>query len=288
MVVNIVTIKDIRHYLTRELNNIYQEPEISSLANIIIKTVLGNTKLHELYMNDRKLTPGQSVRITDICSELKRGKPIQYILGETIFYDCLIRLNSFTLIPRPETEELVDIILKENRGFAGRIIDLGTGSGCIAIALAKNLPGAQVSGTDISPEALLIARENAILNDVSVSFIKADILNPENENIGRVSLIVSNPPYVRNSEMQFMSSNVLNFEPHQALFVPDTDPLKYYKSILILADKILEPGGRLYLEINEVMGEPMTRLLESFRYLNIKVIADLNGRDRIIKGIKNV
>lgn len=288
MVVNIATIKDIRHYLARELNKIYKEPEISSLANIIIKTVLGNTKLHELYLNDSKLTPGQSIRIAEICSELKSGKPIQYILGETIFYDCIIKLNSSTLIPRPETEELVDIILKENRGYTGRIIDVGTGSGCIAIALARNLPDAEVTGTDISSEALAIAGENAILNNVSVTFIKDDILNPNTEKAGRASVIVSNPPYVRNSEVQFMSSNVLDFEPHLALFVPDSDPLKYYKSILRLADKNLEPGGRLYLEINEVMGEPMIQLLESLRYLQIKVVADLNGKDRIIKGIKNV
>lgn len=288
MGVNIQTIKDIRFYLTSELSEIYQEPEITSLSNIIIKTLFNVTKLHQLYLTEQQVTSSQAERITEICRELKSGKPIQYILGETIFYDCVIRLNRATLIPRPETEELVDLIIKENNGFSGNIIDFGTGSGCISIALAVNLRGASVTGVDISEEALRIARENAILNDTRVSFLKADILSLDPASIQKADLIVSNPPYVRNSEKKLMNKNVLDFEPHSALFVTDSDPLQYYKAILDLSDKIMVPRGIIYFEINEAMGQQMMKLLESHTYSEIKIVSDINGKERIIKGKRNV
>ena len=158
MGVNIQTIKDIRFYLAKELEEIYKEPEIRVLANIIIKTVTGISKLHQFYDNRHTCYRQiKSEKIIEICKELKTGKPIQYILGETIFYDCIIKVNSSTLIPRPETEELVDLIIRENKGFQGNIIDFGTGSGCIAIALAVNLPSSVLTGIDISDEAIRIA-----------------------------------------------------------------------------------------------------------------------------------
>ncbi len=288
MGVNIQTIKDIRFYLAKELEKIYQEQEISALANIIIKTVIGITKVHQLYMTEQIVTKQQAGRIIDICKELKTGKPIQYILGETSFYDCVIRVTSATLIPRPETEELVDLIIRENRGYQGTIIDIGTGSGCIAVALAVNLPGAVVTGIDISDEAIMTARENAQLNNVTVSFVKDDVFSFDSERVDKAGIIVSNPPYVRNSEKQFISKNVLDFEPHIALFVTDSDPLVYYHAILKLADKILVPGGRLYFEINEAMGKSMVQLLESFGYSVTEIVADINGKERIIKGTKDV
>lgn len=288
MVVNIQTIKDIRFYLVKELDEIYQEPEIGSLVNIIIKTVFGISKLHQLYTTDQQATVAQAGRIIEICKELKTGKPIQYILGETTFYDCVIRLNSETLIPRQETEELVDLIIKENRGFKGNIVDFGTGSGCIAIALAVNLPGSAISGIEISEAAITIAQENARLNNAKISFIKGDIFNFNPDIIKKAGIIVSNPPYVRNSEKKLMNKNVLDYEPHSALFVPDSDPLKYYKAILKLSDDIIKPGGRLYFEINEAMGKSMIQLLESYQYSGIKIISDINGKERIIKGYKDV
>jgi len=288
MGVNIQTIKDIRFYLAKELEKIYQEQEISALANIIIKTVIGITKVHQLYMTEQIVTKQQAGRIIDICKELKTGKPIQYILGETSFYDCVIRVTSATLIPRPETEELVDLIIRENRGYQGTIIDIGTGSGCIAVALAVNLPGAVVIGIDISDEAIMTARENAQLNNVTVSFVKGDIFSFDSERVDKAGIIVSNPPYVRNSEKQFMSKNVLDFEPHSALFVPESDPLIYYRAILKLANKILIHRGRLYFEINEAMGKSIVQLLESSGYTEIQIVADINSKERIIKGIKDV
>ncbi|MFA5818726.1 MAG: peptide chain release factor N(5)-glutamine methyltransferase [Bacteroidales bacterium] len=288
MGVNIQTIKDIRFYLAKELEKIYQEQEISALANIIIKTVIGITKVHQLYMTEQIVTKQQAGRIIDICKELKTGKPIQYILGETSFYDCVIRVTSATLIPRPETEELVDLIIRENRGYQGTIIDIGTGSGCIAVALAVNLPGAVVIGIDISDEAIMTARENAQLNNVTVSFVKDDVFSFDSERVDKAGIIVSNPPYVRNSEKQFMSKNVLDFEPHSALFVPESDPLIYYRAILKLANKILIHRGRLYFEINEAMGKSIVQLLESSGYTEIQIVADINSKERIIKGIKDV
>jgi len=288
MAVNIQTIKDIRLYLTKELIEIYDEPEISALSNLIIKTVISISRLHQLYNNAQPVTSLQAERIISICKELKTGKPIQYILGETIFYDCVIKVNSATLIPRPETEELVDLIIRENNGYTGKILDFGTGSGCIAIALAKNLPGSLIEGIDISPEAVTLAKENASLNNSLVTFRQGDIFSFNTEIKEKAGIIVSNPPYVRNSEKEFMSKNVLGYEPHTALFVADSDPLVYYRTILKIAKNSLLSGGRLYFEINEVFGKEMRKLFEDFGYTGVEVIPDINGKERIIKGIKNV
>jgi release factor glutamine methyltransferase len=282
------TIKAIRLYLSKELNEIYKEPEINAIANIIIKTIIGVTRLHQLYMPEYDVSRDQYEKIMNICEELKTGKPVQYILGETIFYDCTIRVTEATLIPRPETEELVDLIIKENKGYTGTLIDIGTGSGCIAIALSLKLPEAIITGIDISDEALLIAKENATLNKTSVTFIKRDILNIDYETINKAGIIVSNPPYVRKSEKIYMNRNVLDFEPHIALFVEDSDPLVFYRAILKLAEKILLPGGKVYFEINEALGKSMTDLFELFGYSGIEIVADINGKDRIIKGKKDV
>jgi release factor glutamine methyltransferase len=287
MCINIQTIKDIRTYLTRELVEIYKEPEISSLTNILIKTIFNTTKLHQLWLSDQTVNEEQSCRIISICEELKTGKPVQYILGETIFYDCPIRLSNATLIPRPETEELVDLIIRENKNYRGNIIDIGTGSGCIAIALAKNLPASNITGIDISEEAILIAKENALLNNINASFIRGDILSPGFSMVDKSGIIVSNPPYVRDSEKQLMSRNVLDFEPPSALFVPDSDPLVFYRAVLKFSEIMLLPSGKLYFEINEAMGKPMIQLLESSGYTRIEIIKDINSKERMIKGMKN-
>jgi release factor glutamine methyltransferase len=287
MGVKIQTIKDIRFYLNKELNGLYNEPEIRTLADILIKTVSGITKLHQLYDNNYVIKAGEAEEFIRYTAELKTGKPIQYIIGETTFYNCIIKVTRSTLIPRPETEELVDLILKENKDFEGDIIDFGTGSGCIAIALAANLPSSSVTGTDISEEALCVARNNAVLNKVRVSFINEDIFSLDSNFACKAGIFVSNPPYVRNSEKTLMAKNVLDFEPPQALFVTDSDPLIYYKAILKLADKILLPGGRIYFEINEAMGSSLIKLMESSDLTDVRIVHDLNDKERIIKGRKN-
>jgi release factor glutamine methyltransferase len=287
MTANLQTIKDIRLYLMHELAEMYEEQEINALTGIMIKTVFGLTRLHQHTMSGQGITAQQAERLIDICTQLKTGKPIQYILGDTIFYDCVIKVNQYTLIPRPETEELADLIIKENKMYSGHIIDFGTGSGCIAIALAANIKGSSVTGIDISGEAVRTAQENALINNVSVSFIEGDILHPAMWKTMTAGIIVSNPPYVRESEKQYMNKNVLDFEPFNALFVPDSDPLVFYRAVLEIASEVLNPGGKIYFEINEALGEPMIKLLELRGYSGIEILKDLNGKERIIKGTKN-
>jgi release factor glutamine methyltransferase len=287
MSVNIQTLKDIRNYLKKELCSIYPEQEIIAITNLILKTHLGIDRLHLLSGSDQIVSSQTVSRIVEICNELKTRKPLQYILGETSFYDCTIKVNYDTLIPRPETEELVDLIIRENPGFRGRVIDIGTGSGCIAIAIKKNLREAEVTGIDISEGALEIASSNGILNNVIVSFFKADILKLDPELFPPAEIIVSNPPYVLESEKQNMSRNVLDFEPHNALFVPDKDPLIFYRAIVCLSERILIPGGKLYFEINEKKSGEMCRLLESTGYSEVKIIDDINGKNRFVKGKLN-
>ena len=271
MGVKIRTIKDIRFYLSRELICVYNETEIRVLAD-----------------NGYLIRAKDAEKIIWITGELKTGKPIQYILGETTFYNCTIKVNGSTLIPRPETEELVDLIIRENKGYNGNILDFGSGSGCIAIALATNLPLAKLTGIEISDDAIRIAQKNAVLNNVKASFIQGNIFAFDNDSVSKAGIIVSNPPYVRNSEKSLMAKNVLDFEPHLALFVTDSDPLIYYKAILNLAEKLLLPQGRLYFEINEVMGRSLIQLFESYDYSEIEIVHDINDKERIIKGRKNV
>ncbi len=287
MGMNIQTIKDIRQYLSSQLTGIYPDTEISALTSIIIKTVTGTSKLHHLAMPENKVSVDQSHRIIDICKELVKGRPVQYILGETDFYNCTIKVNDSTLIPRPETEELVDLVINENKGFRGKILDVGTGSGCIAIALAANLKEAEITGIDLSGKAIEIARENNKNNSVNVTLITADLFSLDHSLFLNTDIIVSNPPYVREVEKQFINDNVLNYEPHKALFVPDSDPLKYYRAILELSKKILAPGGKVYFEINEAFGTEMLELFQLYRFTNAAVMPDINGKPRIAKGIKN-
>jgi release factor glutamine methyltransferase len=286
MVNNIRTIRDIKHYMVRELIAIYPGPEINALSTIIIKTIFGISRLHSLTQPDDPVSRKKADEIIRICNELKMGKPLQYILGETSFYNCVIKVNPDVIIPRPETEELVDLIIKENRGYSGETLDVGCGSGCISIALAVNLPGSKVTGIDICEGAVKTSEENAILNDVNVTFLVADILNPNLKLHVNAGIIVSNPPYIRESEKEYMAINVLDFEPQNALFVPDSDHLLYYKAILKMADTNLIQGGKIYFEINEAMDRQMTELLKSSGLSSVEVISDINGKNRIIKGQK--
>ena len=287
MGVNIQTIKEIRLYLKEELEGLYPLHEINAMSSIILKDVLKTPHLHNLALPETPVQKEQVQRITGICSELKKGRPLQYILGYTEFYNCTILLDQNTLIPRPETEELADLIIKENRGFSGAVLDVGTGSGCIAIALAINLPGTSVTGFDISEGAIRKAVENASLNHAHVTFLVGDIFNPDPGLFSDTGILVSNPPYIRESEKVHMASNVLDHEPPAALFVPDSDPLIYYRAIIKLASRILVPRGKVYFEINEAMGKQLSELLLTSGYTSVEIVNDLNNKERIIKGIKN-
>jgi release factor glutamine methyltransferase len=286
MRLKIQTLKDINLYLAEELKELYPANEISAFANII-RTNFGFTKLQVAAYPDIIVPPAVANDIIAICSELKTGRPLQYVLGETTFYNCTINLNSSTLIPRPETEELVDLIIKENRGFTGSILDIGTGSGAIAIALSINLPGSSVTGTDISLEAIKKAVENGRLNGSKARFLFDDIFNSSPSIFTGVGIIVSNPPYVRESEKNNMSKNVLDFEPHSALFVPDEDPFRYYAAILKMACRSLTGGGKIYFEINEALGGETADMASSYGFCEVMIVKDLNGKDRFIKALRN-
>ncbi len=287
MSVKIQTLKDLRNYILNELRVFYPEQETEAITSLILKTHFGIDRLHFLLDSGQIVSSRTANIIRDICDELKTGMPVQYVLGETSFYNCIIKVNKETLIPRPETEEMVDLIIRENKGFRGKIIDIGTGSGCIAIALKKNMPDADVSGIDISEAALELAKTNAILNNVDILFLKDDVFQSDPGLISPSEIMVSNPPYVLESEKHKMNRNVLDFEPHNALFVPDEDPLIFYRAIVMLSERILIPGGKLYFEINENKGTEIARLLESSGYFDVKIIDDINGKNRFIEGRLN-
>jgi len=282
MGVNIQTIKDISGYVSGELNALYPPEEIKALVNIISTSVSSRKGIYLKAFPEAVLSVKARTEVVSITSKLKQGVPIQYILGETEFYNCIIKVSPSTLIPRPETEELADIIIKENRDFEGSVIDIGTGSGCLAIALSVNLPRSSVSATDISEEALAVARQNNLLNKAKVKFLKSDIFGDIHFDES-FDMIVSNPPYVCESEKAAMHPNVLLYEPASALFVPDNDPLVYYRRILEVAEQILKKDGRIYFEINERMGEKIKELALSFHFISGDVIKDINGKDRFFK-----
>jgi len=255
------------------------------LGMLIFEKVLGLSRI-QIRMNQiETISAANLAQIKEILRRLIQFEPIQYILGETEFYGCLLKVTPSVLIPRQETEELVDWIIIDYRHLTPSILDIGTGSGCIPVTLAKNIAGCTVQGWDISPEALVVAQENAIKNHVKVSFHCVDILNavvPVHSE--KFDIIVSNPPYVTLSEKPVMHQNVIHFEPHLALFVPDSDPLVFYRKIAELAIHQLKPGGHLYLEINEKSGNETANLLRMKGFVDIILKKDINGKDRMVKG----
>jgi release factor glutamine methyltransferase len=278
-------IKEYREVFKKELIPIYDEKEIESFFYIILE------KNHKLKRIDLALHPEIEINENQlniweaILTELKNQKPIQYILGETFFYGLRFEVNENTLIPRPETEELVDWIISENKKAGHfknpKILDIGTGSGCIAISIAKNHPNAKVFAIDISEKALEVAKKNAKLNEVSIAFLQKNIL--ETVSLEQdFDIIVSNPPYVRNLEKEEINKNVLEFEPHLALFVEDNDALLFYSKIATLAKKNLTPNGKLFFEINQYLGKETVELLQKTGFKNIELRKDIYGNDRMI------
>ncbi len=280
------TVNSAREYIREELTGLYSDTEIISLQRIILSHATGK-EYARLFSGTDNLVPESGWdKISKICADLKLYKPIQYIIGETEFYGYKLKVNKYTLIPRQETEEIVDLIVKENRTEGLKVIDIGTGSGAIAISLALNLEKPVVTASDISAEALLVAEENATLNSCKITFLLDDIFKPVLDENKTFDIIVSNPPYVRESEKQLMSENILSFEPGTALFVPDSDPLIFYRFILSFSEKHLTSGGAIYLEINEALGEEMVALTKSYQFTSVKLINDINEKNRIITACK--
>ena len=272
-------VSNIIPYFKEELNGIADAREITAWACLVIQYLLDVNRSNTIVYSNKVISIKNSDCIKRIINELKENKPIQYILGETEFYGLKFKVNKHTLIPRPETEELVDWILKED---FNSVLDIGTGSGCIAISLAKHST-AQIAAIDNCEKALEVAKENAKLNRVNIKFCTQDIL--QSTSLLNLDLIVSNPPYILESEKQNMKANVLKYEPHLALFTPDKDPLLFYKKIGGLAAKSLNCGGKLFFEINEQYGAEILKMLSKIGFVDIAFKKDINDKERMIKAI---
>ena len=275
-------VSDILPYFLNELLDFYPENELKSIMYISIDFHLGLTKSGTILQSERVLKDDEISVFINIVDRLKNMEPIQYILSETKFYGLSFYTKKGILIPRPETEELVDWIIKDNQGSEKKYLDIGTGSGCIIISLAKNLKGT-FDAIDISEKSIRISEENSIKNKVNINLKKTDILCSELK--GEWDVIVSNPPYVLRSEKEVMNKNVLNWEPETALFVEDTDPLVFYEEISKKALTVLRKNGYLYFEINENFGNETIKLLEEIGFVNIELKKDINGKDRMIKAM---
>lgn len=261
-----------------EINN-FSRREVESFAYLSIEKILGYSKSDCIIHSKQELSNNNIISFENIINDIKQNIPIQYILGEAHFYDLKFKVNSSTLIPRGETEELVQYILLHD--FIS-VLEIGTGSGCIAVSIAKN-SNAKITAIDNSIGALEIAKSNAVLNSVEINFQLRDVFNFS--DIKKYDLIVSNPPYVLESEKKLMDKNVLDYEPHNALFVSDNDPLAYYKEIAKIATNNLNKNGLLFFEINEKYSNQIIELLSNLNFVDIELKKDINGRDRIIKSI---
>jgi release factor glutamine methyltransferase len=281
------TIKEVFTIFKQNLAAIYDAQETEAITLMVLIEILNSSKATIKAFPENELILTQQEEVNNILTQLKTGKPLQYALGYAEFYGLKFIVNPSVLIPRPETEELVQWAIESigsGQLAVVSVLDIGTGSGCIAISLKKNLPGAEVSAIDISTEALQTAKENAKLNDVNVNFIEADILNIKSEiEIPESEIIISNPPYVTLTDKKQMHTNVTNFEPDTALFVPEDDPLLFYKAIADFAVDNLADGGLLFFEINESLGKETVAILESKGFKNIELRQDMSGRDRMIK-----
>ena len=277
-------LKEIKEIYHRELDEIYPREEVDSMFYIMIEHFLGLERFILAIDPEIVITKEEEQYMFEGLSKLKKEQPIQYVLGETTFMDLKFMVNESVLIPRPETEELVNWVLEdiENINDVSEIIDIGTGSGCIAISLAKLKPNLKVSAIDISGSALELAKKNALLNEVDVQFNLVDILKTGSLS-KKYDIIISNPPYVREMERDKMRNNVLQNEPYSALFVPDENPLLFYRAIAKLAKESLKENGVLYFEINQYLGEEVKTLLKNFNFSDVELRKDIFGKDRMIK-----
>lgn len=279
-----MTIRDVKIEFQQKLATLYDAKEIQSIFAIIAEEA-GFSTTALILQADEPLTEEKIQYFNNCLQKLELSEPVQYVRGKTDFYDLQFTVTPAVLIPRPETEELVQLIINENANFHGNLIDLGTGSGCIAISLASNFPTAQITAMDISSAALEVAKQNAQNNNVNIKFIHADMQKDDClQDNQQFDIIVSNPPYVCNAEKKDMRANVLQHEPHLALFVDDDNyPLQFYKAIAQFATKHLKENGTIYCEINETLGKETAELFQSYGFKNSQVIQDLFGKDRIVK-----
>ena len=276
--------KTIARHINEALSNCYSAGEVSALTRIIATELLGIPQMTFFLKDDVTLTAEQQTLLGNAIERLKKQEPIQYILGYCDFCGLRFKVTPVTLIPRPETSELVEWVASEATGKES-ILDIGTGSGCIAVSLAYRVPQSKVTAWDISPGALAVATENSKANNSAVRFEQVDILayEPTGEQF---DIIVSNPPYIKENEKEAMHTNVLDWEPHTALFVPNSDPLLFYRTIAQKGLSMLSNGGKLYFEINRAHGKETVEMLESLGYTGIELRKDFADNDRMIRAVK--
>lgn len=283
MAEKVQTISEIRSLISGMLRRLWPDEEAESLASSIIREYTGMTRAAQLAFGDRQPVKDAAECILTAAARASAGEPLQYITGYTEFCGHRIEVEPGVLIPRPETEEMALMIISGNRGFEGTVTDLCTGSGCIAIALAMAFPRATVVATDNSPAAIRVAARNSSLTGASVTLAMADLFADNHSDIPLSDIIISNPPYVTESEKTAMHPNVLDHEPHEALFVPDNDPLKYYRRIAEIASLRLAPGGTLWLEVNENHAPATAVLFNAGIYRQVSILRDIRGKERFIK-----
>lgn len=279
-------LKDYKADFIATLTPLYDAAEAARFFTIALEKLKGWGRADLAINPDAVITPAEVKEWDKVVKDLAEYRPIQYIFGEAYFYGLTIKVDENTLIPRPETEELAEWVISENKSKGKlNILDVGTGSGCIAVVLAKNIPDAVVHAIDVSPGALAVAKQNAAANNTNITFWEQDIVTttrlPQ-----QFDIIVSNPPYVRELEKVEIKSNVLDYEPHLALFVADNDPLLFYRKIALLAQKSLIDGGALYFEINQYLGNETVIMLQEFNYREVTLKKDIFGNDRMVKAIK--
>ncbi|HEX3010319.1 MAG TPA: peptide chain release factor N(5)-glutamine methyltransferase [Bacteroidales bacterium] len=281
------TVKQITDHIKQELTKLYPAPEAAAITYQVILHTL-NVSRSEIYLKPEANVPKTALQtIEKIIDSLKNYEPLQYVLGETSFYGLVFKVNRHVLIPRPETEELVDWIIKEHGQEPLRAIDLGTGSGCIAVTLAKFRPEWEIDAIDISSDALELARENAEINQAKVNFSRGDLLNfSQNTFSGKFDLILSNPPYVTTSQKDEMHKNVLDYEPHLALFAPGADPLVFYRQIAAFASLNLNLGGDVYVEINEALPDETASIFQE-KGFKTQLRKDIFERFRMLKAYRH-
>lgn len=286
-----MTIRDFTTTFASALSPVYPEREAQAVAALVVEHLLDLDPLHRLLAASAPVPPAALAALPVLRARLLAHEPVQYVLGTAHFAGLALEVTPATLIPRPETEELLRLVEDEQAARAGlRVLDVGTGSGCLAIALAQALPGAEVLAVDISAEALAVARRNAARYAPAVQFEQVDILQarPTGLAASTLDVLVSNPPYVRERERPLMRANVLDWEPATALFVPDQDPLLFYRRLSELGRELLRPGGGLYLEINEALGPETAALLTKNGFVEVRVLPDMFGKARMVRGRRGV
>mgnify|MGYP001125166353 FL=1 len=284
-----MTIKKYRQYFINSLEDLYSIEELQSIFYLLAEKLLHLSRIDITLQLDNTLTSDEEINFNQAIDRLKIYEPVQYILGETEFFGYPFLVNKQVLIPRPETEELVSWIIEDVDKKETTILDIGTGSGCIAISLAKKLNNAVVSAIDISNKAIEVAKKNALINNVNVEYSSVDVLNFKDKLVlqdkwkSKFDIIVSNPPYVRMQEKKLMQLNVIDHEPDIALFVEDDDPLLFYRKISQLSKQYLRHNGTLYLEINEYLGLEMEKMLNKAGFKHVLLKKDMFGKNRMIK-----